>query len=62
MTLWERVETGMVPAVITAVLGFVGWVVRKVMTNGARVDALEKKLDSVHTDVREIRNVLMNKD
>ena len=41
------------------VLAAMWWVVRTVLTNKHRVDAIEKKTDEIHQDVREIRAVLL---
>ena len=64
MSLGERVEQmAQSPSVIVwafgSVIAFFWWVARTVLTNKARVDAIERKTDEIHKDVREIRSVLL---
>jgi len=57
--LHDASESSLVVWLVGAVVGAFWWVVRTLLTNKGRIDAIEKKTDEIHTDVREIRNVLM---
>lgn len=46
---------------VGAVAASFWWAVRTLLTNKGRIDAIEKKTDEIHKDVREIRNALLNK-
>ena len=57
--LHDASESSLFVWLVGAVVGAFWWTVRTLLTNKGRIDAMEKKTDEIHKDVREIRNALM---